>query len=347
MSESCRRSKEQQASNCLFRPRTLPGHGEEEEARKMLYSRGGPLHSRRPSAVMRNMTMRKITTLLLFILTSTYLIGQNGNDTQSFKTILFKITSPNSNYTSYLFGTHHAFGKSFFDSLTGANRALASCDLLIKENLNIPGKMAGDIINQRTNKTRWDKYVSKTDLAFIKKLFATSPTDYNKMTPTEMYVFLTRHFKQEVCINQSANDTSLSLDDYIASRAMEQNTDLCGLETTEEQIALINKDVEGMPRKIHKRRLADIIDKISTRDSNYCEETNWYSNMDIDYKSNEPCRNSLMLTDRNNKWIRIIQEKVESNNCFIAVGLSHLMYECGLINQLEGLGYTITPLEAK
>ena len=98
------------------------------------------------------------------------------------------------NKTSYIFGTHHAFEKSFFDSLTKANQALASCDLLIKENLNIPGKMAEDIINQRTNKTEWNKYLSKKDLTFIQNLFATSPTDYSKMTPTEMHVFLSRYF---------------------------------------------------------------------------------------------------------------------------------------------------------
>lgn len=68
--------------------------------------------------------MRKITVLLYLTLTSTYLIGQNGNDTLSVKTILFKITSQSSNKISYIFGTHHAFGKSFFDSLIKADQAL-------------------------------------------------------------------------------------------------------------------------------------------------------------------------------------------------------------------------------
>jgi uncharacterized protein YbaP (TraB family) len=42
-----------------------------------------------------------------------------------------------------------------------------------------------------------------------------------------------------------------------------------------------------------------------------------------------------------------IKDLIEKKNCFIAVGLSHLMYECGLINQLTELGYTITPIEVK
>lgn len=298
-------------------------------------------------AVIKKMKIKKIIILLFLTLTSTYLIGQIDNDTLRVKTILFKITGQNSNTTSYLFGTHHAFGKSFFDSLTKANQALSSCDLLIKENLNIPGKMAEDIINQRTITTKWDKYLSKKDLNFIENLFATSPTDYNKMTPTELYVFLNRLFKQQVCLNKSSNDTSLSLDDYIGSRAIEQNIELYGLETTEKQIVLINKDVDGMPRKRHKKRLANIFDKIRTENSNSCEETDWYSNMEIDFKFNETCINSLILTDRNNKWMGNIREKLVSNNCFIAVGLSHLMYQCGLINQLKELGYTITPIDVK
>ncbi len=167
------------------------------------------------------------------------------------------------------------------------------------------------------------------------------------MTPTEMYVFLNRHFKQQVCLVKSANDTSLSLDDYISSKAMEQDIARYGLETTEAQIALINKDVEGMPRKSHKRRLANIIYKIRSGNSRYCEETDWYANMEIDYKFKEPCNNALVLTDRNRQWMVNLRKKLVSNNRFIAVGLSHLMYECGLIPQLKELGYTITPIPLK
>ncbi len=286
----------------------------------------------------------KITSLFLAVFTSTLLMGQIANSTLLNKTVLFKVTSPKSSKTSYLFGTHHAFGKSFFDSLTVANNALATCDLLIKENLNIPGEMAEDIINKRTTTTDWSKYLNKNDLSFVENLFATSPTDFQKMTPTEMYVFLNRYFKQQVCLHKASTDSSLSLDDYISALARNQNIELFGLETTEEQIIFINKDVEGMPTKIHKKRLKNILNIIRTKNTNYCGETDWYAQMDIDYKLDEPCTNALMLTDRNTKWIKSISPRLESNNCFIAVGLSHLMYECGLINQLQELGYTVTPI---
>ena len=288
---------------------------------------------------------------MAFVLVLTIQFGaaqiKSKKDSDSFNTVLFKVTSSNNNHVSYLFGTHHAFGKVFFDSLTKANQALTSSELVIKENLNISGEMAEDIINRRIEITQWKKYLSKDDLAYIGNLFAASPTNYNKMTPTEMYVFLNRHFKQQVCLNKNADDTSLSLDDYIATKAVGQHIELYGLETTEEQINLVNKDVAGMPRKTHKRRLSNIIEKIRNKNVNDCEEINWYSQMDMDYQMNTPCRNTLMLTDRNDKWMMQIKDLIEKKNCFIAVGLSHLMYECGLINTLIELGYTITPIEAK
>ncbi|SFT47718.1 Uncharacterized conserved protein YbaP, TraB family [Lishizhenia tianjinensis] len=289
------------------------------------------------------MNLRSIFLLIPLLLLC--LIASSFQNKDTLNTVLFKLTHPKTNTTSYLFGTHHAFGKAFFDTLINANQALIHSNLLITENLNVPGEMAQDIINARKETTTWKKYLNKTDLYFVDSLFAQSPTDYHKMTPTEMHVFLTRHFKQTFCLQKQAADTTLSLDNYIASLAKANEIKTLGLETTKEQIALINKDVEGMPRKVHKRRLSNIIELLQSENPNYCEETDWYANMQINYKRKHPCHNTLMLTNRNNKWITILDQNLQTQNCFIAVGLSHLMYECGLLNQLEVLGYEIVPVE--
>lgn len=291
------------------------------------------------------MKMRIITSLALLVLTSTMLFGQTSTDFANNETILFKVTHENSDKVSYLFGTHHAFGKSFFDSLTQANKALEASEVAIFESVDVPGQTAQDVINGRETRTKWNKYLSKSDHSFIKNLFASSPTDFNKLTPTEMYAFLNRYFKQQVCLNKPLDDTSLALDDYIAKKVSQMNLEIVGLESKAEQIEMINKDVEGLPRKKHKRRLANIIAKLESGDSGACEETSWYSNMKIDLQLSAPCRNSLMLTDRNTKWMGTILPMIEERNTFIAVGLSHLMFECGLINTLSALGYKVEPID--
>ena len=69
--------------------------------------------------------------------------------------------------------------------------------------------------------------------------------------------------------------------------------------------------------------------------------------MKIEYQRDQPCGNTLVLTERNEKWMDTIKEYIDSYDCFIAVGLSHLMYECGLIEQLRSLDYVITPIQVK
>ncbi len=289
-------------------------------------------------------SVRRIAKTIVLVLLSTHLVGQNPQDKTNMNTVLFKITSNSTAHTSCIFGTHHAFGKAFFDSLRTANQALSTCELVIKENLNIPGQMAGDIINKRTAITPWKKFLTKDDMEFVEALFSKSPTDYTKMTPTELFVFLNRYFNQHICLGQDKRDTSLSLDDYIGLKAAEQSIAQHGLETTAEQLALIDRDVAGMPRKVHKKRLAGVVDNIRHEKANLCGETAWYKAMNIDYRLDAPCGNKLMLTDRNANWLVSINALLEANNCFIAVGLGHLMYECGLINQLRKQGYSITPV---
>ena len=281
---------------------------------------------------------------LILIFSLQQLFAQQKNITG---TVLFKITSSHNNNISYLFGTHHAFGQPFFDSLLNASACLANCDLLIKENLNIPGHLAEDIMNKRNDVTRWNKFLNKSDLAYIKSIFSSSPTDFNKMTPPEMYAFLNRYYKEQICLSKNTKGTQQSLDNYIGSKAELLNLKLIGLETTEEQIELLNKDVEVMPRKVHKKRLSRIIENIKTENTSGCAEIDWYKTMDFDYKLDHPCTNELVLTARNNEWVSAIRDHLQENNCFIAVGLSHLMFECGLIRQLEDLEYTITPVNVK
>ena len=283
--------------------------------------------------------------LLAFGLLAVSVLGQSSKDSLSYQTILFRVTKPHSPNVSYLFGTHHAFGQTFFDSLTTAKQCLYACDVLIKENIHVPGQTATDVINNRETETNWAKYVSKIDLAFIRNLFATSPTDYNKLTPAEMHAFLIRYYNQTVCLGQDSSDTFLTLDDYIGQIAEEQNIALMGLETTEDQLEMINQDVAGMPKKVHKKRLHMAIEKIKAPSQNNCSETDWYRNMHIDYQLNNSCTNTLMLTNRNENWMKTILPALEIKNCFIVLGLSHLKFTCGLINQLREQGYEVRPIQ--
>ena len=48
-----------------------------------------------------------------------------------------------------------------------------------------------------------------------------------------------------------------------------------------------------------------------------------------------------MLTDRNDRWVKVIQEKLSNTSTFYAVGAMHLVGEKGLIEQLKAAGYSV------
>ena len=209
---------------------------------------------------------------------------------------------------------------------------------------DIPGHLAEDIINKRSSTTKWKKYLDKKDEQYIRELFASSDLEFNKMTPAELFAFLGRRYNENICIGKDPAASYFSLDDYIGSIAEQNQITVKGLETSEEQVRLINEDIRGMPAKVHKKRLSRMIARIQSGSRDNCAETEWYSDMQFDFKMDQPCTNTLMLTDRNNKWMIQIKENLKTNNCFIVVGLSHLMFNCGLLNQLRDLGYTIEPV---
>ena len=48
-----------------------------------------------------------------------------------------------------------------------------------------------------------------------------------------------------------------------------------------------------------------------------------------------------LLTERNDRWVKAIQEKLSNTSTFYAVGAMHLVGEKGLIAQLKAAGYSV------
>jgi uncharacterized protein YbaP (TraB family) len=262
-------------------------------------------------------------------------------------TLLFRVVSPDGTIESYLFGTHHAFSKSFFDTLSNAKAKLMAAAIVVTESDPAPGHTANDIVNRRTAETQWPKYLTKADLAYLRQRLQNSPANFEKLRPEELHAALNREYTISACNTRFATDPNLSIDEYIGFLAKQAGKRVIGLETAEEQLELIRKDIEGMPPKVHKKRLSRLIKLIkSGNGTQSCEAASMYRQMAFDYRLAEPCRNSLILTDRNARWLDKIVGDLQSSSCFVAVGLSHLQFECGLISQLRKRGFAVEPVPA-
>ncbi|MCB0812402.1 MAG: TraB/GumN family protein [Flavobacteriales bacterium] len=255
-------------------------------------------------------------------------------------TLLFAVTTPDATHTSYLFGTHHAFGESFLEGLPVVKEKLFSCEALIVET-TVP---ANALINARTSTTDWTRYLGKADLAYVRELFAAGNVDLDRLTPPELHATLMRYHNMRVCGARQPTDTASTLDGLFVALATEHGMELTGLESAAEQLELMNKDVEGMPRKVHKRRLQAAVQHIRSGSTAGCTEVERYGRLDWDLRLGEPCGNALMLTDRNARWMPVLVNALSDHPTFVAVGLSHLMFACGLIEQLRGQGFRVVPV---
>ncbi|MEQ8414206.1 MAG: TraB/GumN family protein [Imperialibacter sp.] len=292
--------------------------------------------------------MKKLASILLAIflgfIAGRLAASESQNDV--LHTLLFRIVSPNGATESYLFGAHHAFSKSFFDTLSNTRAKLMAAEIVITESDPVPGHTANDIVNARTSETQWSKYLTKADLAYLREHLQKGATNFEKLRPEELYAALNREYTINACNTRTAADPNLSIDEYIGFLAKQAGKRVIGLETAEEQLELIRKDIEGMSPKVHKKRLSRLIQSIkSGGNTQSCEATDMYRQMAFDYRLTEPCHNSLMLTDRNTRWLEKIVGDLQSSSCFVAVGLSHLQFECGLISQLRERGFVVTPEE--
>ncbi|MCB0793451.1 MAG: TraB/GumN family protein [Flavobacteriales bacterium] len=252
-------------------------------------------------------------------------------------TVLYRVTNPDGAHTSHLFGTHHAFGSTFFDTLTIARDRLLAAQVLVLENLD----GSTELINGRSEMTDWSRYLDREDLEYVQALFDNDPIQLEHLRPAELHAALHRHYAMYTCAARVVGDTSYTLDAAIGALARQHGLQLIGLESSAEQVELISRDVEGMPRKVHKRRLKAVLDLIRSENRSGCEEVERYARMGFDLKLEEPCTNTLMLTDRNARWMERIVPLLQEQDCFIAVGLSHLMYSCGLVASLREQGCSV------
>jgi uncharacterized protein YbaP (TraB family) len=82
--------------------------------------------------------------------------------------------------------------------------------------------------------------------------------------------------------------------------------------------------------------------------TNYLAENLDFLYSDIIKESNSfPNFVENFLNKRNRNWIPVIENQIDIENTFIAVGAGHLPGENGILALLRNKGYTLTPIPLK
>ena len=267
--------------------------------------------------------------------------------------LLWKVTGNGLKHPSYLFGTHHLISIQFLDSVPGLFKAFNNCDVIVGEmvinNIDATAKIQqaaimpnhvkiNDLLNDDEYKLVDNelKSVLKFDL---KDVSIMNPSLILTMYEMEIYKKLTG-FKDE---SQS--------DSYFQLVAAEKGKKIIGLETVDQQIAILfnNNNLERQAdilvetvqkkdsilnemiqlNKLYKVGKIEKLIDLSKRKGNITDMT------DEEY--------AKLVDNRNADWMTKLPGLFKESSCFVAVGAMHLGGKKGLIKLLEKEGYKVTP----
>ena len=153
------------------------------------------------------------------------------------------------------------------------------------------------------------------------------------------------------------------LDEHLANVAKRNQKKIIPLETPESQIEaialVVSKIITTVPYKTEIDLLMKYVENPAKSDSiekaKKDLQISHYLNQDLIPINEIPFTSEILelslensqdvwyhvIDYRNNLWMEKIPVLLQTNSCFIAVGLAHLVGESGLINQFRKSGYTV------
>ncbi len=270
-----------------------------------------------------------------------FLLPQSFSSQVKKNSLLWEITSPNSNQKSYLFGTMHIMDEeSFFlpkkiQSYLRSSTALCmEIDAVSSANLS-PSQLTlekGSFNDFFSEKERDSIHLWARD----KLLMNAQQFDENfeKAKP-----FLVLQFILQNSLPENPKAQELKLEEL----AKKKNLRILGLETIDQQIKLF----DNLSTFDQKTMLMDALRNQEKAKEEFKELQVLYLSQNLDSlhsfisKDNSLPNSRVFLEERNIRWIPFIKEMIKTQKVFIAVGAAHLPGPEGLIELLISEGYEL------
>jgi len=254
--------------------------------------------------------------------------------------LLWKITGNGVKSPSYIYGTIHIKDARVFNFSDSVLIALKSCSSFgmevemteenkqkIAENLKLPTGVSLSTIFSN------DEYEQLADL--LKQQTGYDIETFNNMSPLILISL----------INSSIfkNEMNQTLDEHLYQRALENRKRTFGLESVEEQIALIDK--------ISYQDIFNEIIDIEKQKALAMELLDAYIAADLEqfYKVMMKDKTMVILKNdflriRNQRILQRIIEEIHNEPTFFAISAAHLGSGTGLLILLKKEGYTVSPV---
>ena len=283
--------------------------------------------------------MKRILALLVITL-----LSFNLNHAQELeKSTLWKIEGKGIEKPSYLFGTIHITCDATLEA--DVTKALdVTSQIVLEMDMDDPSLQAKMMKDMYLNDGKTIKdFVSEEEYVAIDSLFQNTMGMPLKMLENVRPFFLSSMFYPKMidCPMQSFELELIKV-------AKEQNEEILGLETIEDQM----KVFEDIPLE---DQYADLVrmakDNLEYDKSNFAKLLEVYKKEDInamldmmDDENNKTFseHQDVLLENRNKNWISKIEAFAKEQPTFFGVGAGHLAGENGVIQLLRKAGYSVT-----
>ena len=282
-----------------------------------------------------------------FIFFISFSLSANAQKKNPNNTLLWEISGKKLTKPSYLFGTYHFADKGFADTMEVVNEKLAAADVIVGE-LIIDQTLALKLMpfmlmkNNTLAQLLNEKDYQLVD-DYLKKLGKYNIKMFNTFSPMALQTFIL-----QLTSPKTFTATNPAIDQYFQDYGKQNKKELFGLETVEEQGAVLfgsslqrQKEMlvkyvkqEKKNKKFSEKLYKDYINQ----DLKATEKT--FAKLD-DFTPEEADR---LLKNRNEKWMEKLPILMQNKSLFIAVGAGHLVGKYGLIEGFKAKGYTVKPI---
>ncbi len=286
--------------------------------------------------------------LFILLLLCTGLHAQNTPGT-----LLWEVSRQGSPFKSYLFGTFHEVEPSFFATLHNAVAKLSAAEQVFVEESSAQASSSAAMFSQlgTWSRPQWDSLLTPGQQAVFQEFTGRAERpDFYKLPPLVLNRTVSGMYFLEFC-PVAARSSYEMLDTYIERLARHQQKPVSSLDRKQSDVLQQAAATRSAAQdSMYARYCIDWMQKMLQDDTKDCALLDKYKRFEVDYQLDTDLSKTVdgapLLIDRNRQWTATLETALSSNNCFVAVGLRHLFYKQGLIEQLRTRGFKVTPIAA-
>jgi len=267
--------------------------------------------------------------------------------------LLWKVSGNGLTKPSYLFGTHHLIEKDqikdFDKILTLSGQAdavvgemdmtdMASMNVKIMQSAVMQGKNIKEMISAE-DYVLVDSELKQLIGAGLDQIGALKPMMLETMYGVMVYLK-----------SQNLTKQPEGVDILFQKKAIENNKPVIGLETIEQQTAILfdslplNRQAEILVKSVkEKQKEIELLKRLN--EYYLAGDLQQLSDLDKEEDDLTPTERKPIYENRNNNWMKQIPNLFVQQSCFVAVGCMHLIGETGLIEQLRKAGFKVEGID--